>query len=54
MPKPPYDAIGVVSTFVAETDVEVIRLATTSEARAQATTNWPFRSTPMAGFSAEP
>src|SRR3954447_14271130 len=54
MPKPPYDAIGEVSTFVEETDVEVIRLATTSEARAQATTNWPFRSTPMAGFSAEP
>ncbi len=53
MPKPPYDAIGEVSTFVAET-VSLIRLATTSEPRTQATTNWPLRSTPMAGFSAEP
>lgn len=54
MPKPPYDAMGDVSTFVEETEVDVIRLATTSEARAQATTNWPLRSTPTAGFSAEP
>src|SRR4051794_5944336 len=54
MPKPPYDAIGEVSTFVEETDVDVIRLATTSEARAQATTNRPPRSTPTAGLSAEP